>query len=130
VTGMKAYYISRAAISVAVGGVLLLEGSPWWLGLGAGGLVMIWFSVAPRLGRYAVRPGHGMAALRRDERGEAINDAAARNAFVVCMLVIAAVVIYTRAAGAEGIANLVLESILLLGVAVYYASDFWLRRLQ
>jgi hypothetical protein len=129
-TGMKAYYLTRALIAVTIGGILLVGGSPWWVGMGVGGLVMIWFFVAPRIGRYAVHPEYGATALRRDERGAAINNAAARNAFVVSMLAIAAVLLHARATGLDGVAIEVLEGILVLGVLVYYASDFWLRRAQ
>jgi hypothetical protein len=125
---MKAYYVSRTLIAVGTGGILLLGGSPWGVSIGVGGLIMIWFLLAPQLGRYAVRPEYGVTALRRDERAEAINHAAARNAFVVCMLAVAVVVIYARAAASDGVATVVLEAILLLGMLVYYASDFWLRR--
>jgi hypothetical protein len=129
-TGMKAYYLTRAIIAVTIGGILLAGGSPWWISIGIAGLVMIWFFVAPRLGRYAVHPEYGVTALRRDERAEAINNAAARNAFVVSMLAIGGVIIYVRAAASDGIPTTVLKAILLLGVLVYYASDFWLRRAQ
>ena len=129
-TGMRAYYLSRALIAVAIGSILLLGGSPWWLSVGVGGLIMIWFLLAPRLGRYAVHPEYGVTALRRDERAEAINNVAARNAFVVSMLALGAVIVYARAAASDGVAILVPEAILLLGVLVYYVSDFWLRRAQ
>ena len=128
--GMNAYYLSRALLAVAIGIMLLLGGSPWWVSVGAGGLVMIWFLLAPRLGRYAVHPEHGATALRRDERAEAINNAAARNAFVVSMLTLGGVIIYSRAAASNTVETVVLEAVLLLGALVYYVSDFWLRRAQ
>jgi hypothetical protein len=129
-TGMNAYYVSRGLIAVALGSILLLGGSPWWVSIGMGGLAMVWFLFAPRLGRYAVHPEHGVTALRRDERAEAINNAAARNAFVASMLALGAVIIYARVAAADAVAILVLEAILLIGVLVYDASDFWMRRAQ
>jgi len=128
--GIKAYYLSRALIAVAIGSILLLGGSPWWVSIGLGGLVLIWFLLAPRFGRYAVRPEYGVTALRRDERTEAINNMAACNAFVVCMLALGVVIIYGRAAASDGVGIVVLETILLLGVLVYFATDFWLRREQ
>ena len=128
--GMKAYYLSRALIAVAIATILLVGGSPWWVSIGVGGLIMIWFLLAPRLGRYAVHPEHGVTALRRDERAEAINNTAARNAFVVSMLAVGALIVYARAAAWDGVEITLLEGILVLGVLVYYASDFWLRRAQ
>jgi hypothetical protein len=128
--GMKAYYVSRALVALALGGLLVLAGSPWWVGAGTGVMAMVWFLLAPRLGRYAVHPEHGVTALRQDERGEAINNAAARNAFVFSMLAVGAVIIYSRAVATDTVAIAVLEGILLLGLLIYYATDFWLRKLQ
>ncbi len=87
-----------------------------------------WFLIAPHIGRYAVHPEYGVTALRRDERAQAINDRAARNAFVVCMLAAAAVAIYYEAFAAASVPVDVLKWLLVLGAVAYYASDFWLRR--
>jgi hypothetical protein len=129
-TGMKAYYLTRAIIAVTIGGLLIVGGSPRWVGIGVGGLTMLWFFVAPRVGRYAVHPEQGATALRRDERGEAIHNAAARNAFAVCMLAIAGVLLHAWATGLDGVGIAVLEGILVLGILVYFASDYWLGRVQ
>ena len=127
-TGMRAYYISRAFISVALGLLLVLGGLPWWTGVAAAVLAFGWFLAAPRTGRYAVLPELGATALRRDERGAAINNAAARNAFVACMLAVAGIIAYAGAAALDGVPVAVLQWLLILGVAIYFASDVWFRR--
>jgi hypothetical protein len=127
-TGMKSYYISRVLFAAALGAVLVLGGSAWWIGVIAGTLALVWFLAAPHLGRYAVHPELGALALRRDERGAAINNSAARNAFVVTMLAMAGIVVYVGAIALDGVPVAVLQWLLILGVLVYYLSDFWVRR--
>ena len=129
-TGIKAYYISRALLSAGIGVLLVLEGFPWWAGAGACVLAFAWFLAAPRIGRYSVQPGHGVTALRRDERAVAINNAAARNAFVGCMLAVGGVIAYAGTATLQSVPVAVLQWLLILGIVIYYASDFWMRRLQ
>ena len=128
--GMKAYYLSRLVLSLALGALFVITGSAWWMGVLIAGLAFVWFLVAPRLGRYAVHPELGASALRRDERSEAINAAAARNAFVVSMLAVGGLIIYHGALALDRVPLVALEALLVLGVLVYYASDFWLRRSQ
>jgi hypothetical protein len=129
-TGMRAYYISRAFVSAAFGLLLVLGGSPWWAGVAVGALAFVWFLVAPRIGRYAVHPDLGITALRRDERGSAINNAAARNAFVGCMLAVGGAIAYAATNAMNAVPLAVLQWLLILGVVIYYASDFWMRRLH
>lgn len=125
---MKAYYFSRFLVSVLLGALLVLTGSPWWGGLLAGLLAFGWFLAAPHIGRYSVHPELGVTALRRDERAQGINDKAARNAFVVCMLALGGIVIFQTAAAAATAPLALLKWLLILGVLTYYASDIWLRR--
>lgn len=127
-TGMKAYYLSRAAISIALGVLLVLSGSSMWLGLLIAAIAFGWFLVAPHIGRYAVHPEFGVTALRRDERSELINDKAGRNAFVLTMIALAALIVYSGATAAAAVSLRALEGLLVLGAAVYYVSDFWLRK--
>jgi hypothetical protein len=127
-TGMKAYYFSRAIISAAFGLLFALSGSPWWTAALVSAVAFAWFLVAPRIGRYSVHPEFGVTALRRDERAQVINDHAARNAFVICMLALGGLVIYFGGAAVVSVG--ILRWILILGVAVYYVSDIWLRRVQ
>src|SRR5512138_1679174 len=94
ITGMKAYYVSRAVISVLFGLIAVMTGSEWWVGLLVTALAFGWFLLAPRIGRYSVHPEAGVTALRRDERSQVINDKAARNAFVATMLAVGGVLIY------------------------------------
>ena len=129
-TGLKSYYISRAIVSMAFGALFVLTGSPWWTGVLVGMLAIAWFLLAPHIGRYSVHPEFGVTALRRDERAQAINDKAARNAFVVNMLAIGGIVIYFGSLALTNAPIAVFKWILILGVVVFYVSDFWLRRAQ
>ena len=127
---MNAYYLSRFLLSVLVGVFLIITGSLWWAGLLAALLAFGWFLAAPHIGRYSVHPEFGVTALRRDERSQGINDKAARNAFVISMLVLGAAVIYLGATAAPAVSTDVLKWLLVLGALAYYASDFWLRKAQ
>lgn len=127
-TGMKAYYLSRALISIAFGALVAVSGSAWWLGLGAAVVAFGWFLLAPHIGRYSVHPEFGVSALRRDERSQMINDKAARNAFIVTMLVLGGLVLYFGAAALTSVPVVIFRWLLIAGVVIYYASDFWLRR--
>ncbi len=127
-TGMKAYYLSRALISIAFGALVAVSGSAWWLGLAVAVVAFGWFLLAPHIGRYSVHPEFGATALRRDERSQMINDKAARNAFVVSMLAVAAVAIYYEAMAVGSVPVGVIKWLLVLGAVAYYASDFLLRR--
>jgi hypothetical protein len=86
------------------------------------------FLWAPQSGRYSVHPEFGVTALRRDEYTQTINDAAARNAFVVSMLAIGAIVIFSAAFGAGSIPIPMLKIVLSFGALTYFISDVWLRR--
>src|SRR5512143_889552 len=93
-TGMKAYYLSRAVISIGFGALFLLSGSSWWVAVLVAAVAFGWFLLAPHIGRYSVHPEFGVTALRRDERSQGINDRAARNAFVISMLVLGGLLVY------------------------------------
>jgi hypothetical protein len=127
-TSLYRYYLSRALISLAIGIVFALTGSPWWMAALAGVITFGFFLWAPRSGRYAVHPELGITALRRDERTQAINDQAARNAFIVTMLVVAAIAIYFGSIVRTDIPVGILDFSLALAALTYFLSDFWLRR--
>jgi uncharacterized membrane protein len=129
-TGMSRYYISRALMSIALGVFLAVTGSQWWLAGLASMIVLAFFLWAPHSGRYAVHPEFGITALRRDERTQGINDKAARNAYVVSMLFIAGITIYFGTIASASVPIAILKFALILGLLVYYGSDFWLRRKQ
>ena len=129
-TGMSRYYVSRALISIALGVFLIFNGSQWWLAGLASTIVLGFFLWAPQSGRYAVHPEFGITALRRDERTQAINDKAARNSFVVTTLFVAGITIYFGTIASASVPIAILRLALVLGVLVYYGSDFWLRRTQ
>lgn len=127
-SGMSRYYVSRAIVSIAFGGLFVFTGSPWWVGLLIAVLTFGWFLYAPRSGRYAVHPELGATALRRDERTQAINDRSARNAFIVVMLAIAGLALYFGASAAAQVPLVVLQWTLILGVVTYFISDLIQRR--
>ena len=127
-SGMSWYYASRAVISAVFAVLLALSGMAWWAAAVFGLAILGLFLWAPRSGRYAVHPELGVTALRRDERTQSFNDKAARNAFVVTMLAIAAIALYFGAAGSAAVPVALLEQILLVGVLAYFVSDFFLWR--
>lgn len=125
---MKTYYLSRIVISAALGFLLFATGSTLWMSLLISGLILVFFIWAPLSGRYSVHPEFGVTALRRDDRTQAINDKAARNAFVASMLTIAASILYFGFGGGINIPIVVLKIVLGIGILTYYVSDLWLRR--
>ena len=126
--GMSRYYISRAFISVAFGGLWALTGSAWWMAVLVSAILFALFLYAPHSGRYAVHPELGVMALQRDERTQTINDKAARNAFVVAMLAVAGIAIYFGAMASADVPVMALKLVLVLAALAYFLSDFWLRR--
>ena len=126
-TGMKSYYVSRALISIAFG-VLFAADSTWWTGILVGTLAFAWFLLAPHIGRYSVHPEFGITALRRDERAQVINDKAARNAFVISMLALGGIIVYFGIFALTSAPIAVFKWLLIIGVLIYYVSDFWLRK--
>jgi uncharacterized membrane protein len=127
-TGMSRYYISRALISIALGALLALTGSQWWMAGLVGVIVFAYFLWAPHSGRYAVHPELGVTALRRDERTQTINDKAARNAFVATILTVAGIAVYFGTIAPANVPVAILNLALVLGTLTYFVSDFWLRR--
>jgi hypothetical protein len=127
-SGMRSYYLSRMLVAVGFGVLFFLGGSSWWQAALVGGAAIAWFLWAPRSGRYRVAPELGVTALRRDERSQGINDAAGRNAFVVLMLATGAAAVYAGLSGLSQVPVRALDWLLILGVLVYFGSDFWLRR--
>ncbi len=127
-SGMSAYYLSRAVISAAWGILLALTGLEWWMAMLMGVIVFGLFLWAPHSGRYAVHPEFGITALRRDERTQTINDKAARNAFIVTMVVIAGISIYFGSIASATMPVILLRYTLILAVMAYFVSDFILRR--
>src|SRR5512146_3318640 len=119
-TGMRAYYVSRAVLAVLLGALAVMTGWDWWLGLLVAALVFGWFLLAPRIGRYAVQPQAGVTALRRDELSQVINDKAARNAFVATALAMGGVLVYCGLSAVSSVPLAVLDWLLIFGVAVYY----------
>lgn len=127
-SGMGKYTISRGVVSAVFGLLFYLAGAAWWLAALTAALTFGWFLWAPHSGRYSVHPELGAAPLRRDERARAINDKAARNAWVATMLVTMGLALYYGGTDQVEVPVGALTLLLLLGIIVYYASDFGLRR--
>lgn len=127
---MIPYYLSRAIISVVVGVLLVATGSPVWQAILIAGFILAFFLYAPHSGRYSVHPELGVTALRRDERTQAINDKAARNAFIISMLILGGVVVYFSSFGVANVSISVFKLVLAIGALTYFVSDLWLRKSQ
>ena len=127
-TGMTRYYLSRAVISIALGGLFALAGAAWWMAVAVGALALAFFIWAPRSGRYAVRPENGATALRRDERTQTITNKAARNGFALTMLSLTALVLYFELVASSEVPVSALALLLLIGTVTHFASDLWFRR--
>ena len=126
--GLSRYYMSRTVISAALGGLFALTGASWWMALLATVTACAFFLWAPRSGRYAVHPKFGVTALRRDERTQALSDKAARNAFVVAVLALAAIAITFGRIVQTGVPIAFLNGTIALAALTYFLSDLWLRR--
>ncbi len=122
------YYVSRTAISIGIGILLYITGSQAWVAILLGGLLTALFLYAPQSGRYSVHPEFALTPLRRDEHTQFINDAAGRNAFVVIILLIGALIIGFGAGGTIAIPSLALKAVMAAGALTYFLSDFWMRR--
>lgn len=125
---LRSYYLSRTLLAALLGLALYLSGSPLWAALLAALATAAWFVYAPHSGRYTVDPSRRVTPLGRDERGQIINDKAARNAFVVLALLIAGLTFYAGLAGATSVPAQWLSWALLIAVAAYGISDAALRR--
>lgn len=125
---MTPYYVSRTIFSVLFGALFFATGSPLWEAALIGGSILALFIWAPHSGRYSVHPEFGISALRRDEWTQAINDKAARNAFVAIMLLIGTASIYFGALGTASIPAVFMRGLLIIGTLVYFGSDLWMRK--
>jgi hypothetical protein len=126
-SGMS-YYLSRALVSAAFGGLLAMTGSPWWTAVLVGATAFGLFLWAPVSGRYVVDPERGVTALVRDERSQAIVGKASRNAFVVTISLVAALTLYFGIINPGSVPVHALGLVLFLGALTYFVSDLWLRR--
>jgi hypothetical protein len=125
---MSLYYVSRAIVSIAFGGLFYLSGNSLWTAILISSVVFAWFLWAPHSGRYTVHPELGITALHRDEHTQQINDHAARNAFVVLGMAIAILSIYFGSVLRTDIPVRFVNYVLILGALTYFASDFQLRK--
>lgn len=122
------YYLSRALVSAAFGGLFVMIGGPWWSSVLVGIVTLGFFLWAPIGGRYVADSDRGVQALGRDERTQAIIGQASRNAFVVTMLLLAALTLYFGFFKSGRVPVHALSLILFAGMLTYYVSDLWLRR--
>lgn len=126
-SGMS-YYLSRALISAALGGLLAITGSSWWAAALVGAAAFVLFLWAPVSGRYVVDPERGVTALGRDERSQAIVGKASRNAFAVTIFLLAVLTLYFGVINPGSVPIHALSLVLFLGALTYFVSDLWFRR--
>lgn len=126
---MTAYYVTRIILAVALGGLFALLGAPWWMALLAGLLALAFFIYAPHSGRYTVQPEKNAAPLGRDEFTRSVADKSGRNAFAFMEIVLGGIIIYAMVTNQEVVSVSALSVLLALGIIVFFASDFWLRRM-
>lgn len=126
---MRNYYISRTVVAILFGMLFMLLGAEWWMGLLAGLLALAGFAWAPRSGRYVKETGQdGQVRLAHDENTRAIADKAARNGFVVSMILLAVLTLYFWQVGQEMIPIQYLQAVLVSGLLTYAISDTVIRR--
>ena len=125
---LTTYYLSRAVLSALFGMLFMLLGASWQMGALAAALTLVFFLWAPRSGRYTVQSQKGLAPLQRDERAQAISEKAGRNAFVVLTILLGGILSYAQIAGLHTLPVDTMGWLLLLGIVVYFFSDFALRR--
>jgi hypothetical protein len=126
---MKRYYISRGVLSIAFGGVFYLLTDSLLVSLLIAVSVFIVFIFLPQSGRYKVFSQKGATALRRDEWTQSINQRSGRNAWVVVTITGSVMVLYYGLISPGDVPVGLLGFLMLLGMATYYVSDFWLRKL-
>jgi hypothetical protein len=126
-SGMR-YYLSRALISAALGGLFAISGSSWWTSAILGAAAFVFFLWAPVSGRYVVNPEHGVTTLERDERTQVIVGKASRNAFGVMMSLVAALTVYFGVINPGRVPVNTLSLVLFLGALTYFVSDLRFRR--
>jgi hypothetical protein len=122
------YYVTRAAIAVAVGTLLGFAGVTWWAAALVSVLVMGFFVWAPRGGRYLTTKDGGAAPFRTDEWTRHVRDVSARNALMVGALGYAVVMVVAVVRDEEAVSLEVLGVLGAVAALAYVATDFWQRR--
>ena len=126
---MKSYYMSRAVISIAFGGLVWLVSGYLLAGVLIAAVVFIMFLYLSRSGRYRIDPQKGIRALRRDEWTQSINNRSGRNAWVVVTILGSSLVLYYGLLSPGDLPVSLLGGVLLIGLVTYYVSDYWMRKL-
>jgi hypothetical protein len=126
-SSLSNYYIPRILIALIFGGLFIAAGLPWWSAVSIAVVMISFFLWAPKSGRYGVQPENGIVPPRLDEYGQMIRNQAARDAFVVTMLVVGGIILYGFIAQTDVSINL-LSLIVGLGWLTYFVSDFRQRR--
>jgi hypothetical protein len=127
-TGMSRYYVTRSLLCVAVGAVIGLGFSNWWLGVLTALATFASFVWIARSGRYVVRDETSAAPMRTDEMSQAIRTRAARDSFAVQTLYLSALVICFGLITPGDVPVELLSLALALSFLVYVVSDWRQRR--
>jgi uncharacterized membrane protein len=128
VSGLRRYYLSRILISVSFGALLFFAGLPWWMPLLATALLLVFFLLLPRSGRYVVKPESGATPLRRDERSQQIANRAGSIAFAVIMISVGTLAVYFGNIRPADVPVEWLSLVVALGALSYFVTDVWIRR--
>lgn len=125
---MQSYYISRSLIAALFGGLIYWFGGSILAGVLSAAAIMAVFIYLPRSGRYRVDPKKGAAPLRRDEWSQNVNQRSGLYAWVAVTITGGVLVLYYGLISPGDVPVGMIGALLLLGVLIYYLSDFWLRR--
>ncbi len=125
---LRWYYVTRGLIVLAWVALMVLVGARFeiiLLGVLAMGAFYLWL---PHSGRYLIRTDKPLAPLQRDERERMIAWQAGSYAFAVLTALLTAAVL---GAGLrrQGTLSVDLISVILgVGMTIWFAAAFWLRR--
>ena len=119
---MTSYTLTRVLIALVMG-ILIGYKTFWWSGALVGVATLAFFLWAMSSGRYLVEPDGSATPMRLDERMRLIRDRAARTAFIMLMLVLAALAIYFGFIQPGDIPLQILLGVLGLGFLAYFVSD-------
>ena len=121
------YYRRQLFIALGAGVVTGYLLGDWLTGTVAGAALLAGSFWAPRSGHFVVDPSRGAAALYEDERSRAIRARAAEVAFQVVLVAACLLWYVVRASGGDGVSDVWIASLIVLGVGTQIAADYFFR---